>query len=174
MSTQNVARFARNVEWDFFWDFQTLCHSFISCTQKDLVSTLYCKLSNLSVCMSVFLRATAGGTIYLKILDSDDINLGYNKCLDKKYKCKYVKHMCGSDKNCIVINHRYLKRCIDSIDLLNSFMLLIKFHSCEILILCENNKKYLWSLPNKNNEKNYKLKSLYPPDFCLNGDAKLN
>ena len=66
--------------------------------------------------MSVFLRATAGGTIYLKILDSDDINLGYNKCLDKKYKCKYVKHMCESDKNCIVINIRYLKRWIDSID----------------------------------------------------------
>ena len=29
LSTQNfnVARFARNVEWDFFCDFQTLCHS---------------------------------------------------------------------------------------------------------------------------------------------------
>ena len=122
--------------------------------------------------MSVFLRATAGGTIYLKILDSDDINLGYNKCLDKKYKCRYVKHMCGSDKNCIVINHRYLKRCIDSIDLLNSFMLLIKFHSCGILVFYENNKNIFEVYQIK--IMNYKLKSLYPPDYCISGDAKLN
>ena len=29
LSTQNVntARFARNVEWDFFWDFQTPCNN---------------------------------------------------------------------------------------------------------------------------------------------------
>ena len=36
MSTQNVnvARFARNVEWDLFWDFQTPCFSKIRKSRK--------------------------------------------------------------------------------------------------------------------------------------------
>ena len=80
--------------------------------------------------------------------------------------------MCESDKNCIVINIRYLKRWIDSIDLLDSFMLLIEFQSCGILVFYENNKNIFEVYQIK--IMNYKLKILYLPDYCFNGDGRLN
>ena len=41
LSTQNVsvARFARNVEWDFFCDFQTSCNTVLVSTWPDSIFT---------------------------------------------------------------------------------------------------------------------------------------
>ena len=59
LSTQNVARFARNVQWDFFCDFQTLCN-----LGDDMLSEKIQSPNNvLCVCVTPFL---GGGKSHTK------------------------------------------------------------------------------------------------------------